>query len=402
MMLWRALVAIFPTVLTTLYLPQVTSQVHNGLSRRELLDQILKKSSYDPRIPPDYERDEPTNVTLQIHVLSFDSINEGSMDYSINIYLREKWTDSRLAFMNYTKSDWLELDTRMLDHVWVPDVYFQNEKKASFHNVTVPNRLIHLYRNGTVNYSLRLSMTLSCHMFLDRYPMDSQSCPIIIQSYTYTTDNVVFSWSPFNPITTNTNMELPQFNFQKYEIVECQDIYEKRFACIMANFKLKRDMGYFILQVYVPSVLIVILSWISFWIDIGAVPARISLGVLTVLTMTTQSSGAQSSLPRVSYVKAIDVWMSICLFFVFTALLEYAYVNVQTRRAHNHPERYRNITKSADTSKSQPPENDRETVTMVRKSYIAARQLDKFSRWIFPLMFILFNILYWCVYLHVD
>ncbi|XP_067663258.1 glycine receptor subunit alpha-2-like isoform X2 [Haliotis asinina] len=362
MMLWRALVAIFPTVLTTLYLPQVTSQVHNGLSRRELLDQILKKSSYDPRIPPDYERDEPTNVTLQIHVLSFDSINEGSMDYSINIYLREKWTDSRLAFMNYTKSDWLELDTRMLDHVWVPDVYFQNEKKASFHNVTVPNRLIHLYRNGTVNYSLRLSMTLSCHMFLDRYPMDSQSCPIIIQSYTYTTDNVVFSWSPFNPITTNTNMELPQFNFQKYEIVECQDIYE----------------------------------------NIGAVPARISLGVLTVLTMTTQSSGAQSSLPRVSYVKAIDVWMSICLFFVFTALLEYAYVNVQTRRAHNHPERYRNITKSADTSKSQPPENDRETVTMVRKSYIAARQLDKFSRWIFPLMFILFNILYWCVYLHVD
>lgn len=128
--------------------------------------------------------------------------------------------------------------------------------------------------------------------------------------------------------------------------------FAERFACIMANFKLKRDMGYFILQVYVPSVLIVILSWISFWIDIGAVPARISLGVLTVLTMTTQSSGAQSSLPRVSYVKAIDVWMSICLFFVFTALLEYAYVNVQSRRAQNHPERFKN--KKPDMSKLPP------------------------------------------------
>ena len=36
--------------------------------------------------------------------------------------------------------------------------------------------------------------------------------------------------------------------------------------------------------------LVVILSWVSFWIDIDAVPARITLGLLTVLTMTTQVS----------------------------------------------------------------------------------------------------------------
>ena len=86
------------------------------------------------------------------------------------------------------------------------------------------------------------------------------------------------------------------------------------------------------IQIYIPSVLIVLLSWVSFWLNVDAVPARISLGILTVLTMTTQKSMAVASLPRVSYVKAIDVWMAACLCFVFSSLLEFALVNVIDRR----------------------------------------------------------------------
>ena len=93
-----------------------------------------------------------------------------------------------------------------------------------------------------------------------------------------------------------------------------------------------RDFGYYIAQIYIPSFLVVLLSWVNFWLDCEAVPARISLGLLTVLTMTTQSSGARADLPRVSYLKAIDVWMTTCLIFVFAALLEFAYVNVLCRR----------------------------------------------------------------------
>lgn len=90
-------------------------------------------------------------------------------------------------------------------------------------------------------------------------------------------------------------------------------------------------MGYFVIQIYVPSILIVALSWVSFWLSAEAIPARISLGVLTILTMTTQTSGANASLPRVSYIKAIDIWMLSCLLFVFVALLEFSVVNYISR-----------------------------------------------------------------------
>ncbi len=57
------------------------------------------------------------------------------------------------------------------------------------------------------------------------------------------------------------------------------------------HFHLKRSFGYYMVQVYIPSILTCLVSFVSFWIDHKAVPARISVGLLTVLTVTTQSSG---------------------------------------------------------------------------------------------------------------
>ena len=123
----------------------------------------------------------------------------------------------------------------------------------------------------------------------------------------------------------------------------------------------KREFSYYLIQIYIPCCMLVIVSWVSFWLDQGAVPARVSLGmyysylltliwiatqckhwkinkcdyiytgVTTLLTMATQTSGINASLPPVSYTKAIDVWTGVCLTFVFGALLEFALVNYASR-----------------------------------------------------------------------
>ena len=73
--------------------------------------------------------------------------------------------------------------------------------------------------------------------------------------------------------------------------------------------------------------LTVTISWFSFWISPDSPPARVGLGITTVLTMITISNSARAPLPKVSYTKAIDWFLLMCLVYVFGALMEYAIVN---------------------------------------------------------------------------
>ena len=174
------------------------------------------------------------------------------------------------------------------------------------------------------------------------------------------------------------------------------------FSCIGFVLRLTRSYGYYIIQLYIPSILIVALSWVSFWISIDATPARISLGLLTVLTMTTQSSGARAELPRVSYIKAIDVWMATCLIFVVAALIEFAYVNVLARVAQRRQETVKEMPELVkNEQKAENGEKRRfSKFTMWRSQRRQkARTVDKISRVLFPFLFFLFNFIYWLVYI---
>jgi len=66
---------------------------------------------------------------------------------------------------------------------------------------------------------------------------------------------------------------------------------------------------------------IVVISWVSFWLNRNASPARVSLGVTTVLTMTTLMSSTNAQLPKISYVKSIDIYLGTCFVMVFASLL---------------------------------------------------------------------------------
>nr|XP_055070616.1 glycine receptor subunit alpha-2 [Misgurnus anguillicaudatus] len=405
------------------------NEYSSTMSPSDFLDKLMGKTSgYDARIRPNF-KGPPVNVTCNIFINSFGSVAETTMDYRVNIFLRQKWNDPRLAYSEYPDSS-LDLDPSMLDSIWKPDLFFANEKGANFHDVTTDNKLLRIFKDGTVLYSIRLTLILSCPMDLKNFPMDVQTCTMQLESFGYTMNDLIFEWLDKGPVQMADGLTLPQFIIRdEKDLGYCTKHYNTgKFTCIEVKFHLERQMGYYLIQMYIPSLLIVILSWVSFWINMDAAPARVALGITTVLTMTTQSSGSRASLPKVSYVKAIDIWMAVCLLFVFAALLEYAGVNFVSRQQKEflrlkrrqrrrqkeddlqdgrlHFTGYNmtscvkdgNAVKSPSTNSVQTPALLKETEPNRRKFVDRAKRIDTISRAVFPLAFLIFNIFYWITY----
>lgn len=76
----------------------------------------------------------------------------------MSFFLRQRWYDYRLAYAGRFNFSKVELDTRVMNSVWIPDLYVKNEKKSEIHAVTVPNKLMHLYPDGQVVYSMRYAI----------------------------------------------------------------------------------------------------------------------------------------------------------------------------------------------------------------------------------------------------
>ena len=98
------------------------------------------------------------------------------------------------------------------------------------------------------------------------------------------------------------------------------NLYTGEYSCLLMELTLKREFSYYMLTIYVPTCMLVIVSWFSFWIDPKAVPARVALGVTTLLTMSTKTASISNSLPPVAYTKVFGSVKVVAFIFIFVQL----------------------------------------------------------------------------------
>ncbi|TKR58656.1 hypothetical protein L596_030071 [Steinernema carpocapsae] len=255
-------------------------------------DIVHRKSK---KTPPTPKNGRAVQVKMGFYLESLGNFRETQMSFDVDLYLYMSWQDPSL---NHSGPGYVMVnDDRVRSELWLPDLYFANARSAHFHHVTVPNFNLFIAPDGTIAYSSRVTLNVACNLDLINYPMDRQNCYIRALSYAYIAKMVNITWFQKNPLLYNPEIGLPEFGITAIEPGYCNGTYRyaimensqkiDQFSCLTANILLARSIGYNIVQSYIPTGLIVIISWVSFWIDRRAVPARVTLSFTTLVSLTT-------------------------------------------------------------------------------------------------------------------
>ncbi|KAK0416083.1 hypothetical protein QR680_012289 [Steinernema hermaphroditum] len=339
--------------------------------------ELPKKLKDQTKRPPMPANGRPLDVHIGAYVESLGKFQPTEMSFDVDLYLYMSWRDFNL---NHSNPDYILVnDPKVRQHIWLPDLYFANARTAQFHDVTVPNFNLFIAQDGTIAYSSRVTLNVACNLHLVNYPMDRQVCMIRILSYAYIAKQVNVTWFSTTPIRYNPEIGLPEFTITQIDQSYCNGTYVyaitdtshkvDSFSCLEGNIHLSRSIGYHLVQSYIPTGLIVTISWVSFWIDRRAVPARVTLSFTTLLSLSTLGNGLRFGLPQVSYAKAIDFWYGACLMFVFCALLEFAIVNSYMRQANKY-DKLAHCMEKKPSARNNNHENGKVMVPLSKNSVI--------------------------------
>ncbi|XP_071412653.1 gamma-aminobutyric acid receptor subunit gamma-1 isoform X2 [Pithys albifrons albifrons] len=377
-------------------------KIHGG-DVTHILDSLLQ--GYDNKLRPDIGV-RTTVIETDVYVNSIGPVDPINMEYTIDIIFAQTWYDSRLKFNSSMKV--LMLNSNMVGKIWIPDTFFRNSRKSDAHWITTPNRLLRIWSDGRVLYTLRLTINAECYLQLHNFPMDEHSCPLEFSSYGYPRNEIEYKWKKTSvEVADPKYWRLYQFAFVGLRnTTEISHTLSGDYIIMTIFFDLSRRMGYFTIQTYIPCILTVVLSWVSFWINKDAVPARTSL---------------------------------VCFIFVFAALMEYGTLHYFTSNRKGD----KGKEKKTKSKPSKPPaiavrpgstlipinninhlperddgygyeclegkdcasffccfEDCRTGSWREGRIHIRIAKIDSYSRIFFPTAFALFNLVYWIGYLY--
>ncbi|XP_046962891.1 glutamate-gated chloride channel isoform X2 [Vanessa atalanta] len=362
-----------------------------GKSDKEILDNLLKNSRYDKRLLPPV--DGVLTVNVSVLLLSLASPDESSLKYEVEFLLQQQWYDPRLRYSNQSHYDFLNAIHHHED-IWLPDTYFIMH--GDFKDPIIPMHFaLRIYRNGTINYLMRRHLILSCQGRLNIFPFDDPLCSFALESISYEQSAITYVWKNDedtlrkSPSLTTLNAYLIQnqtipcpikaswrgnYSCLKVDLIFTRDraFYFTtvfipgiilvtssfitfwlewnavparsmigNYSCLKVDLIFTRDRSFYFTTVFIPGIILVTSSFITFWLEWNAVPARVMIGVTTMLNFFTTSNGFRSTLPVVSNLTAMNVWDGVCMCFIYASLLEFVCVNYVGRKRPLHNVVYR-------------------------------------------------------------
>ncbi len=257
----------------------------------------------------------PTKVQAFIFIIDLDNIDTAEQKFEANVVLLFKWHDPRLAHQAN------EVIRKPLTEVWNPRLQAVNQQKLWS---TFPEQ-VEIKPNGEITYIQRVWGTFSQPLHLHDFPFDEQVFQIDIVAARFTPEEIEFVQTDNFPSGLAKNLSLPDWDIigsesqsKPYQLAENTKII----SGFMLKFTAKRRIDYYIVNIIIPLLLIVAMSWVVFWIDPKESGTQISVAITSMLTLIAYRFAIGANLPHLSYLTRLDTFILLSTLLVFGCLLE--------------------------------------------------------------------------------
>lgn len=305
-------------------------------------------SSYIWCLPRDYNQEKhpfsyyqlenkslPWDYDFKFVIDEISNVNDKTQSMMISMYFAVSWLEPRLV-INTTATEWMEDRTgpkdqvnespETLKYLWYPELEIYGLETFDRQRVLKEMSGVRIMKNKTINYELNVHITISCQMNFDDYPLDAHACQFQVGSYYDTRDTVTcrahFVYDMERQRSLQHLIEIEDLP-KKFQTV---DIPSGVYSACGFQVKLQRLQMQFVVQVYLPSAMFVIVSWVSFLVKPEVVPGRMAMLVTLFLVLINIFNSVREQAPISSSLNAVDLYLVICIFFVFAALIEYAVI----------------------------------------------------------------------------
>lgn len=253
-----------------------------------------------------------TNVTMQIYVDRFHPLDQNAKTWGFDGFVRAWWTDLRLR---YRREDNATCDSVQEDfhltrdetrRIWRPDLYWEDAVDIKLPALTMgytdgAGEMMSVSPDGAVFWSRQARFTLTCPMVMKLLPFDSQQCSHTAGLYSQKADHVQLQWKPEAEAIVGWNSRANCLSGWVVTALtqedEVQSFSSGNYTYAKATLSFTRQPRAFLLNYLMQSVVMVVISWLGFLIDPEATPARVALGIITVMVVLQNYIALSGELP---------------------------------------------------------------------------------------------------------
>eukprot|EP00756_Hemistasia_phaeocysticola_P038700 Hpha_TRINITY_DN16776_c3_g2::TRINITY_DN16776_c3_g2_i2::g.76464::m.76464/K05181/GABRB; gamma-aminobutyric acid receptor subunit beta len=260
-----------------------------------------------------------TKLEISANIVKIAKLDTNWQSFVATLYFRQLWTDPRLAWDPAVQGfDFFHL--LAIDRIWKPDTFF-NRGIAKLENDH--EQALWMYPEGKLFWSQRVVLNVMCPMSFRFFPLDVQHCETSVESYGTSVDKITIepSKSPWEPLVLDpqmTNVDI----VGSYKITDLNvstkivNYGGKDFPSLLWKFTFSRGRTTYIITTFLPLWLVVGLASLGPFMNPEAVPARVSLGITTVLVLISLMFLLTRALPEQPEPSALDLYILMCFVYV--------------------------------------------------------------------------------------